>query len=413
MHRPSRRLTAALAVAACAAVAVIPAAASPAHVPGYTTDCPAATNLVAGTHWWRHRLAPGVGLWEGRHHGRQGYVRMHVLNVDVTDPHLAFRPVMRSVTSRHPLTDYSGQRALVAATNAGYFDMRTGAPIGPTVRQGRPLLGRTAPLGRAMLTSSVSTNVVGFGRDGLMESAHVSVAGEVVARVGQQPLAGLNTARPQFGITAYNSSWGRTPIVWSQGLVGRYVRRSFVSIPAPKSRRYRRHHRHASHAHLAPRSGYLLVARGDTAVHWLRSLRPAARVKLHVGMRSDAPTALRTAYAVGGRITANGVGLEGLTCPRGYPQPARTAIGYADGGRRLILVSVDDNMRTPLHGVDSVQLGRVMADLGASDAWLFDGGGSTTMVARMHPHARRLSLRTRTAERGQRPIPLGFGIFRR
>ena len=108
-----------------------------------------------------------------------------------------------------------------------------------------------------------------------------------------------------------------------------------------------------------------------------------------------------------------GEGLDGLTCPSRYPQPARTAIGYADGGSRLILVSVDDNPRTPLHGLDSVQLGHVMADLGATDAWLFDGGGSTTMVTRMHPHARHLSLRTRTAERGQRPIPLGFGIFRR
>jgi hypothetical protein len=335
---------------------------------------------------------------------------MHVLNVDVTDPHLAFRPLMRSVTSRHALTQYSGRRALVAATNAGYFDLRTGAPIGPTVRQGRALLGRAAPLGRAMLTSSVSTNVVGFARNGLMEAGHVSVAGEVVARAGAQPLAGLNTARPQFGVTAYTPSWGRTPVVWSRGLVGRYVHRGFVSMPV---RRSHHHHRHASAAHLAPRSGYLLVARGDSAVRWLRSLHPAARVKLQVGVRSDAPRAFRTAYAVGGRITANGVGLERLTCPRGYPQPARTAIGYADGGRRLILICVDDNMRTPLHGLDSVQLGRVMADLGASDAWLLDGGGSTTMVARMHPHARRLSLRTRTAERGQRPIPLGFGIFRR
>ena len=406
MPRPTRRLTAALAVAASAAVAAIPASASPTHVPGYTTNCPTATNLVAGTHWTTHHLAPGVVLHEGRHHGREGYVRMHVLTADVTDPHLAFRPLMRSVTSRHPLTSYSGRRSLVAATNAGYFDLRTGAPIGPTVVAGRPLLGRTAPLGRAMLTSSVSTNLVGFGRDGLMESAHVSVAGDVEARAGHQQLAGLNTSRPQFGVTAYTSSWGRRPIVWSRDSVGRYVHRGFLSVPS------RRHH-HAIRVHRAPRAGYLLVARGDDGVRWLRSLRPAARMRLHIEMRSDAVQPLRVGYAVGGRITANGEGLDGLTCPSRYPQPARTAIGYADGGSRLILVSVDDNPRTPLHGLDSVQLGHVMADLGATDAWLFDGGGSTTMVTRMHPHARHLSLRTRTAERGQRPIPLGFGIFRR
>jgi len=343
---------------------------------------------------------------------------MHVLDVDVTDPHLAFRPLMRAVTSRQRLTSYRSQRKLVAATNAGYFDLQTGAPIGPTVKQGQPVLGRAAPLGRAMLTSSVSTNVVGFSRDGLMQAGHLSVVGDVTARTGSQQLAGLNTPRPQFGITAYTPRWGRTPIVWSRGTVGRYVYRGFVSIPARHPARHsarRHHHRrhHVSNLHRAPRSGYLLVARGDDAVHWLRSLHRAARVHLHVGTRSDAPQPFRTAYAVGGRITQNGQGLEGLTCPRGYPQPARTAIGFADGGRRLILVAVDDNPRTPLHGLDSVQLGAVMADLGATDAWLFDGGGSTTMVTRMHPHARRLLLRTATADRVERAIPLGFGIFRR
>ena len=405
-------------MAATAAILAVPASAGTAMKPGYTTNCPTATSLVEGTHWTTHRLAPGVVLREGRHHGREGYVRMHVLDVDVTDPHLAFHPLMRAVTSRQPLTSFRSERRLVAATNAGYFDLRTGAPIGPTVQQGRPVLGPAAPLGRAMLTTSVSTNVVGFAGDGTMQSGHLSVAGDVVAPSGEQRLAGLNTARPQFGVTVYSPQWGRTPIVWSRGTVGRYVHRGYVAVPAPPSRpaRHGRHHRrhhHAAVVHRAPRSGYLLVARGDAAVHWLRSLHRAARLQLHVGVRSDAPRPFRLAYAVGGRITQNGIGLEGLTCPRRYPQPARTAVGYADDGRRLLLVSVDDNPRTPLHGLDSVQLGSVMADLGATDAWLFDGGGSTTMVTRMHPHAWRLSLRTQTADRVERAVPLGFGIFRR
>jgi len=136
-------------------------------------------------------------------------------------------------------------------------------------------------------------------------------------------------------------------------------------------------------------------------------------VWLRRGIRTDVDRPFRLAYAVGGRIVADGRGLTHLACPRRYPKPARTAVGFADGGRRLLLVAVDDNMRTPLHGLDANQLGRVMADLGAQQAFLFDGGGSTTMLARMHRGARHLSLRTRTAERYERAVPLGFGIYRR
>lgn len=389
MPRPSPRLTAALAVAASVVVALVPATSSSAHVPGYTTNCPTATNLVAGTHWTNHHLASGVVLSEGRHRGHKGYVRMHVLRVDVTNRNLAFRPLLGALTSRHALTSYSSKRRLIAATNAGYFDLDTYAPVGPVVIGGHPVL-----------TTPASTPVVGFSTGGLMEGGHISSEGDVTSRSGSRALGGLNTSRPAFGITAYSARWGRGRIALYRGLVSRFVKRGFVA-----SRTGRFTH--------APHSGYLLVARGGRAVSWLRGLRRGAGVNVHIGMRSDAPRPFRLAYAVGGRIVQNGKGLTGLTCPSHYPQPARTAIGYADGGRTLILVSVDDNMRTALHGLDSVQLGSVLADLGASDAWLFDGGGSTTMVTRMSPHARHLSLRTRTADRGVRAVPLGFGIFRR
>ena len=389
MPRPSLRLSAALAVAVSIAVAVIPATAAPAHVPGYTTNCPTATSLVAGTHWWSHRLASGVVLREGRHRGRKGFVRMHVLTVDVTNRNLAFHPLLGALTSRHRLTSYSSQRRLIAATNAGYFDLDTFAPVGPVVVSGHPVL-----------TTPTATPVVGFSKGGLMQGGHITSEGDVSARSGTRTLAGLNTSRPGFGITAYSSRWGRGHIALYRGLVSRFVRHGYV---ASRTGRF---------AH-APHSGYLLVARGWRAVQWLRGLRRGGGVNVHVGIRSDAPRPFRLAYAVGGRIVQDGKGQKGLTCPAGYPQPARTAVGFADGGRKLILVAVDDNLRTQLHGLDSVQLGGVMADLGATDAWLFDGGGSTTMVTRMHPHARWLSLRTRTADRGVRAVPLGFGIFRR
>lgn len=385
-----RLLTPVAAVAALATVAVVPASGSPLMTPGYTKKCPTAESLVSGTHWHTHHLAPGVVLREGKRRDRTGYVRMHVLSVDVTNPHLQFRPLMRKIAQRQRLSSFSGRRHLVAATNAGYFDWRTGAPLGPTVQRGRPLL-----------TTRASTWVVGFARNGLMQAGHLSAGGVVVSRTGVQTLAGLNSPRPGVGVTAYTPRWGRARIVLPSHTFARYV--------TPRGRVATAVRRFSS----APRRGYLLVARGRRSVRWLRSVHRTNHVLLRRGIRTDVWRPFRLAYAVGGRIVADGRALTELSCPRRYPKPARTAIGFADGGRRLLLVSVDDNLRTPLHGLDANQLGRVMADLGAAQAFLFDGGGSTTMLARMHRGARRLSLRTHTAERGERAVPLGFGIFRR
>jgi hypothetical protein len=389
MPRRVGPISAALIAVALVTVGVVPASGSTVLTPGYTKNCPTAARLVFATRWHTHHLAPGVVLREGHRRDSTGFVRMHVLSVDVTNPALAFRPLVRKLTTRQQLSSFSGRRRLVAATNAGYFDWRTGAPLGAAVARGRPIV-----------TTRARTNVVGFARNGLMQAGHLSAGGEIVASSSTRPLAGVNRARPGTGITAYTSRWGRASVVLPHVTVGRYVRNGSVVSAA---RRFGR----------APRSGYLLVARGHSASHWLRHLQRPAQVRIRLGAHSDAPRPFRLAYAVGGQIVRDGRALPRLSCPRRYPKPARTAVGFADDGRRLILVAVDDNMRTALHGLDSVQLGKVMADLGAREAYLFDGGGSTTMLARMHRGARRLSLRTRTAERVERRVPLGFGIYRR
>ncbi len=60
----------------------------------------------------------------------------------------------------------------------------------------------------------------------------------------------------------------------------------------------------------------------------------------------------------------------------------RTAAGLTRGGDRLILVVVDGRQPSYSDGVAFEPLARWMLAAGAHDAVLFDGGGSTTMVAR-------------------------------
>jgi hypothetical protein len=396
LARGRGRRAAGLAAAAVAASVVVlpsaPVSASATSRDGdYTTSCPRAESLVAGTVWHRHTLARGLTLKEGQHNDGRGYVRMHVLTVDLTNRHLTFAPLVRKLAMRSPLSELAaGRPHLLAATNTGFFDFETGAPLGPVVTRGQLIIGSAHP-----------ATVVGFGPTGLAQVGHVALAATVTSRSGSRPLAGLNVLHPSQGITAYTSRWGSEQVNLPRDAVARYVDNGVVTS---RTGRYDG----------APRSGYLLVARGQSSVDWLQSLSRGGATTVSQGTTSDTPKAFRQAYNVAGQIVAvGGRPRTGLNCRKRYPQPARTAVGIANHGHTLLLTLVDDNPGTAMHGLDANQMARVMADLGANQAYLFDGSGSTELLARFRSHPSTLSLRTYRTDGEERPMPVGLGIFSR
>ena len=63
------------------------------------------------------------------------------------------------------------------------------------------------------------------------------------------------------------------------------------------------------------------------------------------------------------------------------PHP-RTAVGIADGGKRLLLVVVDGRRKGSATGMSLSELAKVMLDLGCDSALNLDGGGSSAIVLR-------------------------------
>lgn len=373
-------------------LAAAPASADHGHDSGTTTSCPAPESLVTGTTWHRHRLAPGVVLSEGHRSDHSGYVDLHVLDVDVTNKHLSFAPLVRRLAHRSPLSQLAaGHPSLLAATNTGYFDFDAGAPLGPLIDRKHP-----------WLSSVTRAEVVGFGTTGLVQAGLIGLSGTVsVGRTSSHPLAGLNVLSPPTGVTAYSSRWGRTPVSLPRDAVSRYVVGGHVGSAAGRF------------ASAPTSSGYLLVARGAAAASWLSSLHNDAAVTVTTKVTSTTKRPFTSAYAVGSRLVHGGVAGTTFDCRRRYPQPARTAIGFASGGKRLLVALAADNPGTSMHGLDSVQMARVMKDLGAQEAYLFDGSGSTELLARMPADPSRLSLRNFPADGVERPMPVGFGIFKR
>ncbi|MBV9293476.1 MAG: phosphodiester glycosidase family protein [Frankiales bacterium] len=399
MPNPRKRAasvtTAALLAALAAVPAAVPASAGGHHSP-YTTNCPPAESLIRGTTWHTHRLAPGVVLQEGQRHdhfeGQIGTVDMHVLTVATLTKHVHFAPLMHSLAERSKLSELaSGKRRLIAATNTGFYDFRFGTPQGPVVTNGVPLLAYRSP-----------KTVVGFTADKHVQAAQLALAGTVKADGVTFPLAALNVLDPPTGLTAYTSRWGSQYIPLPRDAVARYVNGGRVTSSAG---RYNN----------APSSGYLLVARGQSAYNFVRStLHNGDTISATTSTRSTARAAFTQAYAVGTQVVVNHQARTNMLCRREYPQPARTAIGFADKGRKLILAIIADHPGTTLHGLDTNQVARVMLDLGASQAYMFDGSGSTELLARLRSHPHTLSLRNYPADGGakyERPMPVGLGIY--
>lgn len=389
LGRPRRVLACLVALASVLPVAVAEVAAPAGASTGYTTNCPRPEALVSKATWHRHVLHKGVVLSEGQAKDARGVVSMHVLRVDMTQPGIIFRPLMRHLAQRSRLSDLaSGRPKLIAATNTSYYDFATGAPLGPVISAGRPLTA-----------FAKARSVVGFGTDHRVRFGHIHLVGSVTVGTSTRSLSALNVRQVPYGLTLYTTTWGYPQIHLPYGAYARYVSSGKISSNLG---RYT----------TPPKSGQLLVVgRGSAAVNWLSSLRKGQVVSTTRKAVADTSVAFSQAYQAGETLVATpGVVITGLPCRIRYPQPARTALGIANSGRKLILVVVTDHPGTTMHGLDASQMSKLMVELGAGHAYLLDGSGSSEMLARM-PSTGKLSLRNYPADGAERTMPVGLGIF--
>lgn len=409
LRRGGRRIAAGatLAVSLTSAAAFAGPAASASQAGATEQPCPAPQVLVAGTHWVTHRLAPGVVLREGVRDdrtvwGTRGEVDMHVLRVDLSRPSITIGPLVDHLAERQPLSVLAANRRhLVAATNTGFFDFYAGAPSGPVISGAKPLL-----------LSTGRQPVIGFTGKQRATSARAWLVGSVRAGGWSHRVMAVNYLRPHRGLAVYTPAWGQltdVPRPGGQATVYRMVRHGAISGGVLRGRRS------------GPSSGELLVASAPASESWLRRLRIGAKVTTTLRDASTSRSRLLQGYNVGKELVQGGKPARGLDCNERDTQAARTGVGFARGGRTLIIAVVADrpcwsSRNTPdcrtrqMHGLDHKEMARLMIELGAQKAWQWDGSGSSELIARM-PGTDRLEIRNYCADGEERPMPVGFGIY--
>ncbi|MBE3598949.1 MAG: phosphodiester glycosidase family protein [Limnochordaceae bacterium] len=390
---------------------------------------------------WRAPIAPGIALVTVRRLDKDGWLDLFAVVADLDVPGVGADVLASSsLTHLEPVSELAGRAGALAAINGDFFHAGvSGAPAGVVVK-GQQVWKSPYPSGRPSAvffrTSEGLRAAIGMlAFDGALRPLPgPGATGGTGSSVSALQVDALNEPALLPGqVGAYDEHWGSAalPLVrwgpeevafarlraerpgggpgdaWTVVAVGRGV---------PKA---------------PPGPGELvLLGWRDGATRLQARLRAGQRFGWQAGVvpgssLRPSPPAGGTIYAAlsgGSVLLQDGQPLLELGQP-GYPltrQP-RSAIGVGRQGRRVILAAVDGRHWTS-RGLDVAELARWLQRLGATDAINLDGGGSTTLVARIGPGSRAtegaraapgppLAVVNRPSDGGERAVPAALGLF--
>ncbi|MET9831590.1 phosphodiester glycosidase family protein [Streptomyces sp. NPDC006385] len=366
-------------------------------------------------------IAPGVGYEEFDIAAAKGPAHAHVLTVDLRHPRVRLDLLHPgAVAARATISRQATAQGAVAGVNGDFFNISeaqhpgvqaTGASVGPAIARGLALKAAVPDgqrFGPALPPGTSTRDVFGVGVDRRARLDGLSLVGSIRTPEGRLPLRGLNQyALPVGSIGAFTATWGSASRV--RATCGTDTDRS-----APCSTDTHevtvRHGRVVS-ASGTPGSGPIapgttvLVGR-EAGAQQLRKLAAGEPVEVRHRLVASA-SRIPYRFALGGYpVLDDGRPLPGLD---DRTSAVRTAVGIADGGRRLVLLALD-GARAYRTGLTIAEVAAVMRELGSVDAFSLDGGGSSTLVAR-EPGADTVSVRNHPSDGVERPVPNGIGVF--
>ncbi|MGW7426253.1 phosphodiester glycosidase family protein [Streptomyces sp. NPDC054813] len=358
------------------------------HVPQYQLTV-SGESVVAGR--VDYPVAPGIVLTSFDTFGRTGWTRVHVLNADLGNESVGVDLIADKVSEARPLTQTTNAQHAVAAVNGDYFDItETFAAEGPEIQDGHLRKG-----------TNQHATVAAIGADRVARFADLVLTGTVTVAGTQRPLAALNSASvPADGIAVYTPLWGtadRTLIQDAGPFTELVVKGSTVNTVNNQIT-----------ATPVPDGGMIVLGRGAAAAQ-LASVKPGDTVAVAFAPQTDAPAALTMALGSGAVLVKNGAAVDFPPNSGNDALKPRTAIAWLDGGHRLLLVAVDGSANFSA-GLSFDDMAKLLVRLGATEAFMLDGGGSTEIVAR-HPGDAAVSVVNTPSDGNERPVPNGVGLF--
>ncbi|MFZ5645841.1 MAG: S-layer homology domain-containing protein [Bacillota bacterium] len=336
----------------------------------------------------------------------EGLLNIYVMTVDLTSPYVKIDAIAGStgiITKNQSLSKMAIETGAVGAINGDYYVMKEKAPIGPIIKSGKML---------ASPAQRTDTYAFGISGDNKPLISVFNFQGAVTAPSGaKHQLFGIN--KPTYfaylpdnnsetvagRLNMYTPQWGlksRGPVENLTGIVEMVVQNDQVIEI-----------RNDQPAVEIPGNGYVLVGHGDAATFLKENFKEGDVVKTEY---SIAPQGDNLFASVGGGqyLLVEEGKRHWFVDHLAQEKKAKSAIGVSKDEKTLYLVVVEGGKTS--RGMSDDEFADFLISSGFWTALSLDGGGSSTMVARL-PGDSYASLLNTPVYGSERSIPVAIGIY--
>jgi exopolysaccharide biosynthesis protein len=353
-------------------------------------------------------------IWSAKRNNKDVTVNADVIEVDLTNPYVKLDAITgksNQVADRESVSDMVKGNGAVAGVNADFFDTKAeGAPIGPQITSGQ-----------VMSTPSTLTGLYAFGitKDNVPVVDQFTFKGSVVAKDGTAfDLSGVNKTyywdeqgnfSHENSIYMYTSTWGQlsrtnngmtlgSEVLVQNGKIAKIALNSVVGG-------------------MVPADGYILRTSGTATDFVQQHLKEGDPIVTNYDIL---PKEAWNQYDV--KSFKMMIGGHTLLVDEGQPSYftrdinnlsgssnlSRTAIGYSQDKKTAYLITADYSGDSK--GISIPELQKLMIQAGVWKGMVFDGGGSTQMVARPLGEF-DAKLVNKTENGNERKVANGVGVF--
>jgi len=357
--------------------------------------------LLALTDQQRMLLSNGVIFTTEILNTPAGFVSVHILSVDLTEPGVHLGIVQahnRLISSDETISHMANRTGALAGINGDYFEEGlTGRPIGMEVINGQMMQSPSmyAVFGITTYDRFTINHETFYAT---ITAGHASFKLYSINHLVELREGKLGLITPALG--APINVRGDTVVLLHRGvnspkeLTVLSIQRAGTVLPTLVNR-------------------YALVGRGAAGA-WLRThLHKGVHVSVNERISPD--NNLFQALGGGLVLIKNGARYLDHSLPilrSAYSRNPFTAVGISRNGKHALFVVFDgrNSGQFRSRGVTSSQATYFLLAHGAYQAMMFDGGGSSEMVARFSGH-RRVSVVNYPSAGGERPLANGLFVY--
>lgn len=343
-------------------------------------------------------VTKGVTYQKNHRLTEEGWQDIHVLEIDLNDPNLSLQPLesQKEYGLKETLLNMVNDTGAAAAVNGDFFGLKGeySASFGPVVRDGNII---SAGTDKNLEKNEYSTFFIDKEGNPFIDYFRIQ-ADFYSGEFAHLELASFNKiTEMKYPIYFDKNAAASTAELDARfpDLVKFTVENDVLTAISQKGETVN-----------TPENGYLIIISGEYYNDLWEYFVEGQQTRLDISATLDLNT-IQTAVSGIGRILVNGEKPDDAGMLIKGRQP-RTALGISEDNSKLILMVVDG--RNDSIGATNEEMVWLMREYGAYNAMHFDGGGSSTMVAKTTENG-QTEVKNTVSDGAQRKIINGLGVF--